>query len=90
MKKHKKNKKLFFEIPLLIESRLERYFDVLIFIKAKKILRLKRYKKKKGDPKLFSRLDQHQIKDSKKAKFCDHIIVNNDTLKVLKKKNFLI
>ena len=32
-----KNKKtIFYEIPLLIESKLMRYFDVIIFIKAKK------------------------------------------------------
>ena len=90
LKKNKKKKILFFEIPLLIESKLKKYFDVVIFIKAKKTLRLKRYLKKKGDPKLFIKLDQHQMKDTKKAKLCDHIVVNNGTLKVLKKKLFNI
>ena len=34
--KNKKRKILFFEIPLLIESKLMKNFDVIIFIKAKK------------------------------------------------------
>ena len=34
-----KNKKiLFYEIPLLIENKLMKYFDIIIFIKAKKKL----------------------------------------------------
>lgn len=90
IKKNKRKKVLIFEIPLLIESKLEKYFDVVIFIKAKKKIRLKRYMKKRGDPKLFIKLDQHQMKDTKKAKLCDHVVVNNSTLKVLKKKLFYI
>ena len=35
---------------------------------------------------LFSLLDKHQLKDSKKMKFCDHIVVNNKSLFILKKK----
>ena len=34
--KHKKKQFIFFEIPLLIESRLMKHFDVIFFIKAKK------------------------------------------------------
>ena len=42
-----KNKKiLFYEIPLLIESKLMKFFDVIIFVKAKKKFRLKRFKSK--------------------------------------------
>jgi dephospho-CoA kinase len=90
LRKNKSSKILFFEIPLLVESKLMGYFDTVIFIKAKKRLRLVRYNNKYGNPKLFFRLDQQQIKDSKKAKLCDHIVVNNGTLKVLKKKLFNI
>ena len=77
LKKNRKKKFLFFEIPLLIESKLQKYFDVTIFIKSKNSLRLKRYISRGGNIKLFSILDKHQLKDSKKMKFCDHIIVNN-------------
>ena len=61
------------------------FFDVIIFIKSKKNLRLKRYKLRKGNVKLFSLLDKHQLKDTKKMKLCNHIVVNNKSLTVLKK-----
>ena len=84
-RKNKNKKLLFFEIPLLIESKLTKYFDVIILIKSKRNLRLTRYKLKKGNVKLFSLLDKHQLKDTKKMKLCDHIVVNNKSLTVLKK-----
>ena len=46
IKKHKNKKFIFFEIPLLVESRLMKNFDIIFFIKAKKSLRLKRFKKR--------------------------------------------
>ena len=45
--KNKNRKLLFYEIPLLIESKLMKYFNIIIFIKAKRNLRLKRFKSKK-------------------------------------------
>ena len=87
LKKNKDKKFVFLEIPLLIESKLIKYFDVIIFIKSKKKLRLKRYNAKsdKGT-KLFETLDNKQIKDNKKLKYCDHVVVNNKSLFILKKK----
>ena len=85
LKKNAKKNFLFLEIPLLIESKLAKYFDVIIFIKSNKNLRLKRFMLRGGSPDLFSVLDNHQIKDVKKMKFCDHIVVNNKSLSVLKK-----
>ena len=85
LKKNKNKKFLFLEIPLLIESKLTRYFDVIIFIKSKRNLRLKRFRLKKGNIKLFYLLDNLQLKDTKKVKFCDHIVVNNKSLTILKK-----
>ena len=84
-KKNKNKKLLFFEIPLLVESKLLKYFDVVIFIKSKKNERLKRYISKKGNAKLFHLLDSQQMKDSIKMKFCDYIVVNNSSLNVLKR-----
>ena len=46
-----KNKKFFYEIPLLIESKLNNFFDVIIFIKSNKKLRMKRFTAKRGDKK---------------------------------------
>ena len=88
--KNKNKKLLFYEIPLLIESKLMKYFDKIIFIKSKKQLRLKRFKSKNGDKKLFNLLNSKQIRDNKKIKFCDYVVVNEKNLKVLKKKLSII
>ena len=85
VKKHKNKKFIFFEIPLLVESRLMKYFDIIFFIKAKKSLRLKRFKKKGGDRSFFNILNKKQFDDKKKAKHCDHIVVNEKNLNILKK-----
>ena len=81
-----KNKRfLFYEIPLLIESKLMKYFNIIIFIKAKKKLRLKRFLSKSGDKKLFNLLNNKQMNDTKKIKYCDYIVVNEKNLNILKK-----
>ena len=91
IRKNKNRKFIFLEIPLLIESKLTKYFDVIIFIKSKKSVRSKRYlSKHKKSIKFFEFLDKQQIKDSKKMKYCDHIVVNNNSLSDLKKKLFNI
>ena len=63
-----------------------KYFNVLIFIKAKEKLRLRRFMLKKGDKKLFKFLNNQQIIDKHKIKFCDHVVVNDNNLYILKKK----
>ena len=40
---------------------------------------------KKGNKKLFTFLDKQQMDDSKKIKFCDHIVLNDKNIKILKK-----
>ena len=85
IKRNKGYKFIFLEIPLLIESRLMKNFDIIFFIKAKKSLRLKRFKSKGGNQKLFNILNKKQLSDNKKVKFCDHIVVNEKNLKILKK-----
>ena len=85
-----RNKKLlFYEIPLLIESKLMKHFNVIIFIKAKKQLRFRRFQSKSGDKKLFNLLNNKQINDVKKVKFCNHVVVNEKNLNILK-KNLLV
>ena len=81
-----KNKKfVFYEIPLLIESKLMKNFNVIIFIKANKKIRLKRFKLKKGNKKIFNLLNSNQMADQKKIKYCDHVVVNEKNLDILKK-----
>ena len=78
-------KLLFYEIPLLIESKLMKYFNVVIFIRAKKQLRLKRFQSKSGDKKLFNLLNNKQMDDAKKIKFCNYVVVNEKNLNILKR-----
>ena len=84
-KQNKKKRLLFYEIPLLVESKLMRYFEVIVLIKAKRKLRLKRFKSNRGNKKLFNLLNNKQITDAKKIKFCDHVVVNEKNLNILKK-----
>tara|TARA_B100000941_G_C28482158_1_gene542815 strand:- start:715 stop:1278 length:564 start_codon:yes stop_codon:yes gene_type:complete len=84
-KKHKNKKFIFFEIPLLVESHLMKNFDSILFIKAKRALRLKRFKKKGGNKFFFNILDKKQLSQKKKAKYCNHVVVNEKNLYILKK-----
>ena len=83
--KNKNKKLLFYEVPLLIESKLMKRFDLTIFIKAKKKIRMKRFMQRRGNAKLFNLLNNKQIKDNKKAKHCDYVVVNEKNFKILKK-----
>ncbi len=85
-KKNKNKKILFFEIPLLIESKLTKFFDTIILVVAPKKIRLKRYIKNGGEKKMFNLLDKNQIPQTKKKHYSDYLIVNNDTKKTLKKR----
>ena len=85
---NKKKENLFFEIPLLFESKLMNYFDVIIFIKANKKTRLKRFKAKGGDNKLFNLLNNKQLSNKNKEKFSNHTVVNEKNLNILKKNLF--
>ena len=73
------------EIPLLIESNLMKIFDTIIFIKAKKSIRLKRFIKKGGDKRIFNILNNKQLSDVKKVIFSDIIVANDGNIKIFKK-----
>jgi len=84
-RKNKRKNFLFFEIPLLIESRLAKNYDKIIFVNSKKALRIKRYLKRGKSRKIFNLLDKRQLPPAKKIKFCNYVINNNSSLKNLKK-----
>lgn len=86
LKKNIKKRLIFLEIPLLIESKLKDYFDIIIFIEATKKIRLKRYMQKGGNKKIFLKLDKNQINQKKKKLNCDYLVVNNRSIKALKKR----
>ena len=84
--KNKKKKLLIFEIPLLVESKLTKHFEISIFVNAKKAIREKRYFKKNKSKKLFNYLNKRQLSPKKKIKACNYVINNNGSIKLLKKK----
>ena len=90
-KKNENKKMLFYEIPLLIESKLMKLFNIIIFIKSKKKIRFKRFRSKQGNKNLFELLNSKQMKDNEKIKHCDYVVVNEKNLNILKKKlSFII
>ena len=46
---------------------------------------MKRFMQRRGNAKLFNLLNNKQIKDNKKAKHCDYVVVNEKNFKILKK-----
>ena len=85
--KKKQNKNvILFEIPLLIESKLMKFFDATVLVIAPKKLRIKRYLKNGGDRRMFNLLDKNQMPQRKKLNYCDYLIVNNNSKNVLKKR----
>ncbi len=89
--KNKKNKMVVLDIPLLIENKLNKKDDVLLFVKSKKKEVLKRLKKRTNfDTKVLKSLNENQIILLKKRKLANFIIDNNFTKIIMKKKvNFL-
>jgi dephospho-CoA kinase len=86
-----KSKILILEVPLLVESKLNKYFDKIIFVDAKKKIRLNRHLKRGKDHETFEVLNKRQLAPVIKKKACDIVINNNYSLTILKKnvKNFL-
>ena len=89
--KNKKNKMVVLDIPLLIENKLNKKDDVLLFVKSKKKEVLKRLKKRANfDVKVLKSLKKNQIILLKKRKLANYIVDNNFTKIIMKKKvNFL-
>jgi|TARA_B110000211_G_C14048189_1_gene539975 dephospho-CoA kinase len=82
----KRDKFLFLEIPLLLESKLKNYFDSVVFVDTKQKIRLKRYLKRNGNRRTFYLLDSRQLSPIVKKNMCDYVINNDYSLVVLKKK----
>ena len=89
--KNKKNKMVVLDVPLLIENKLNKKDDVLLFVKSKKKEVLKRLKKRANfDVKVLKSLKKNQIILLKKRKLANYIVDNNFTKIIMKKKvNFL-
>lgn len=89
--RNKKSEMIIFDIPLLIENKLNKKKDIIIFVKSKKCKVLNRLKKRPNfDEKLIRYLKENQVILSKKIKLADYVINNNFSANVMKKKVKLI
>ena len=85
--KNKKNKMVVLDIPLLIENKINKKDDVLLFVKSKKKEVLRRLKKRANfDVKVLKSLKENQIILLKKRKLANYIVDNNFTKIIMKKK----
>tara|TARA_B100000963_G_scaffold173107_1_gene150557 strand:- start:3546 stop:4115 length:570 start_codon:yes stop_codon:yes gene_type:complete len=86
IKKNKNEKVVILDIPLLLENKISKKGDILIFIDAKKKNILRKLKKRKNfDPRLFDKFKKIQLSPAYKKKKSDFIIKNNFTKKDIKK-----
>ena len=85
IKNNKKSKLIFLEIPLLIESKLLKYFDIIIFVNSTRKKRLKRFISRGGNKFDFAVLDKRQFAAKKKISSSDKVVNNNKSIKFLEK-----
>src|SRR6056300_1238248 len=78
IKKHNKKKAIVLDIPLLLENKLNKKKDVIIFIKSPNTEVLKRLKKRKNFNNLvFQQLKKIQLPLDIKKKHSHYVIKNN-------------
>jgi len=82
LKKNKNKKFVILDIPLLLENKINKKGDVLVFVQSKKSIILQNLKKRKNfNKKLFKKFNQIQLPISYKKKKSHFIIKNNFTKK---------
>ena len=87
IKKNKKKKFIILDVPLLLENKINRKKDILVFIESKKMQILKRLKKRKNfDYKIINKFRKIQLPLDYKKKKSNFIIRNNFTNKFIKKQ----
>ncbi len=85
--KKRNSKIVVLDIPLLIENKLNKKGDVLIFVKANNSKILKRLRKRKNyNNKILQTLKQNQTELLKKRKLANFIIDNNFSANIMKRK----
>ena len=86
IKKNKNKKIIILDIPLLLENKIHKKKDILIFVNSKKPEILKRLKNRKNfNRKLFMKFKDIQLPLAYKKKKSDFIIKNDFTKKTVKK-----
>ena len=87
LKEKKSSKIVVLDIPLLIENKLFKKDDVLVFVYSSKSKILNRLKKRKNyNKKVLQNLNQNQLGLLKKRKLANYIVDNNFTPSIMKKK----
>ena len=86
LRKNKKKNIVILDIPLLLENKINRKNDILVFVQSKKLDILKRLKKRKNyNPNLLSKFKKIQLSLDYKKKKSNFIVKNNFTRKSNKK-----
>ena len=87
LKKNRKSKYIVLDIPLLLENKINKRKDVLIFIQSNRTEILKRLKKRQNfNSKILDRFRKIQLPLDYKRKKSNFIIKNNFTNKFIKKQ----
>ena len=87
LKKNKKSKLVVLDIPLLVENKINKRKDILIFIQSNRAEILKRLKKRQNfNSKILKRFRKIQLPLDYKRKKSNFIIKNNFTNKFIKKQ----
>ena len=85
LKKQRHKKIVILDIPLLLENKINKKNDILIFIQSKKVDILKRLRKRKNfNPRLMIKFKKIQLPLDYKKKKSEFIIKNNFTKKSVK------
>jgi len=86
LNKNKNKKIIILDIPLLLENKINKKNDTLVFVKSKKSDILKRLRKRRNfNPKLLSKFKNIQLPLDYKEKKSQFIIKNNFTKKSVNK-----
>ena len=85
LEKNKNKKIVILDIPLLLENKIYKKNDILVFVKSKKLDILKRLKRRKNfNSKLLRKFKNIQLPLDYKKKKAEFIIKNNFTKKSVK------
>ena len=85
LKKNKKKKLIVLDVPLLLENKINKRKDILIFVQSNRTKILKRLKKRQNfNSKIMNRFRKIQLPLDYKKKKSNFIIKNNFTNKLIK------
>ena len=86
LNKNRNKKIVILDIPLLLENKINKKNDILVFVKSKKSDILKRLRKRENfNPKLLSKFKNIQLPLDYKKKISQFVIKNNFTKKSVNK-----